>query len=98
MNESITQKFLRRVRSRQNLVSFAGRLQSFFLIAICGYALVLLLSRFFGFLSNWFKPLTLVIPPVIALILAWMFYRRPKVAEAARLADAKLATHDLFLT
>jgi chemotaxis protein histidine kinase CheA len=62
------------------------------------YASALLVSRLLGLLPNWFTPLTLAVFPAGALVLAWIFYHRTGVTDAARLADAQMGTHDLFLT
>lgn len=62
------------------------------------YAAALLASRLLGLFPGWFTPVTLAIFPAGALFLAGIFYRRPNVTDAARLADARMATHDLFLT
>ena len=60
--------------------------------------MALLASRLFGLLPGWFTPVTLAVFPAGALVLAWIFYRRADVTDAARLADAQMGTHDLFLT
>ena len=80
------------------MVFLARRWRLFLLIAISLYALALLLSRLFGLLPASFTPMSLVLLPTAALVLALAFHHRPGLKEAARLADAKMATHDLFLT
>ena len=60
--------------------------------------MALLASRLFGLLPTWFTPVTLAVFPAGALVLAWIFHHRTDVTEAARLADAQMGTHDLFLT
>src|SRR5579862_4282953 len=98
MSVTALQQFLRRVAWRQNVVSFARRGRLFLLIAIGLYALALLASRLLGLIPPWFAPWTLALPPAVALLFAWMFYRRPHATDAARVADAQMGTHDLFLT
>jgi hypothetical protein len=98
MSSFVVQHFLRRVSRRQQIVSFARRWRSVLLVAVGIYAAALLTSRLFGLLPAWFTPVTLVILPVGALVLAWIFYHRTGVKDAARLADTQMATHDLFLT
>jgi hypothetical protein len=98
MSVTALQQFLRRVAWRQNVVSFARRGRLFLLIAIGLYALALLLSRLLGVIPPWFAPWTLAVPPALALLLAWVSYRRPHATDAARVADANMGTHDLFLT
>jgi hypothetical protein len=51
-----------------------------------------------GLLPGWFTPVTLAVFPAGAFVLAWIFYHRTGVTEAARLVDAQMETHDLFLT
>ncbi len=98
MSVPTLQQFLGRVESRQRLVSFARRWRFFLIITLGLYGLTLLVSRIFGVLSGWFTPWTLVVPPVAAVILAGIFYHRPRSTDAARLADSKMGTNDLFLT
>src|SRR5262245_30490887 len=98
MNPSIVQQFLWRVRQRQRIVALAGQARLFLLIALGTFAGALLCSRFFGLLPGWFTPVTLAAFLAAALVLACVFYRRTDITEAARLADARMNTHDLFLT
>jgi hypothetical protein len=98
MSVTSLHQFLRRVAWRQNVVSFARQGRLFLLIAIGLYALALLLSRVLGVIPPWFAPWTLALPPAVALLLAWVFYRRPHATDAARVADANMGTNDLFLT
>jgi len=90
--------FLWRVSRRQRLVSFARQWRFFILMAAGVYAVALLASRFLGLYPGWFTPFTIAVVPAAALILAGIFHHRSTVTEAARLADAKMGTHDLFLT
>src|SRR3954462_1814790 len=98
MSVPVLQQFLWRVGRRQKVVCFARQWRCFLLIGVGLYALLLLLSRLFGLLPAWFTPMTLAIVPAAALVLAWLSYRRPHATDAARLADAQMGTHDLFLT
>ncbi|HLX70721.1 MAG TPA: hypothetical protein VKV04_13925 [Verrucomicrobiae bacterium] len=98
MSVTALQQFLRRVAWRQNVVSFARQGRLFLVVAIGLYALALLLSRLLGLIPAWFTPWTLALPPAVALLFAWVFYRRPHATDAARVADANMGTHDLFLT
>jgi hypothetical protein len=52
----------------------------------------------FGLFPSWFTPLSPVIFSAGALALAWGSYHRSNIAQAARLADARMGTNDLFLT
>jgi hypothetical protein len=98
MSPSIVQQFLRRVSRRQKIVLLVRRWRFFLLIAVSLYASALLVSRLFGLLPGWFTPVTLAVFPAGALVLAWISYQRTNVTDAARLADAQMGTHDLFLT
>ena len=98
MSPSGVQHFLRRVSRRQQIVLLARQWRFFLLIAMGFYASALLASRLFGLLPGWFTPVTLAVFPAGALVLAWIFYHRTGVTDAARLADVRMGTHDLFLT
>lgn len=98
MSVPALQQFLGCVAWRQKLVCFGRQWRFFLLITFGLYALALLLSRVLGLIPAWFTPLSLAIPPAVALALAWVSYHRPRASDAARLADAQMATHDLFLT
>lgn len=98
MNPSAVQLFLGRVGRRQRLVSLARLGRSYLLIALGGCAVIVLVSRLLGLFPVWFAPLTLAVFPAAALILAIFFNRRTGASDAARLADARMGTHDLFLT
>ena len=98
MSSSVVQQFLRQVSRRQMIVSLARQWRLFLLIALGFYALALLASRLCGLLPGWFTPATLAVFPAGALVLAWIFYRCKDVTDAARSADVRMGTHDLFLT
>ena len=98
MSVTALQQFLRRVARRQRVVCFVRQARFFLLICFGVYALALVLSRVFGLLPAWFTPVTLAAPLGLALVLAWIFYSRPRATDVARLADAQMGTHDLFLT
>ena len=98
MSVTALQQFLRRVAWRQRIVCFARQGRFFLLICFGLYGLALVLSRVFGLIPAWFTPVTLAVPAGLALVLAWIFYSRPHATDAARLADAQMRTHDLFLT
>lgn len=98
MNSSVVQQFLRRVSRRQKVVSLARQWRLLLLVATVVYAVALLASRLFGLLPGWFTPVSLAVFPAGALALAWIFHKRTAVTDAARLADAQMGTHDLFLT
>src|ERR1035438_7264396 len=98
MSSDVVHHFLRRVSRRQKIVSLARQGRFFLLLAMGVYTFALLASRLFGLFPGWFTPVSLVIFPAGALVLAWIFYHRSDVTDAARLADRQMGTHDLFLT
>ena len=93
-----SERLLRRVGVRQRLTEIARRLHLFLLILAALYAVLLCCARLLAILPCRFTPITLLAPPVLALILALIFSRRHGAAEAARLVDARMGTKDLFLT
>jgi hypothetical protein len=82
----------------QRIASLARQGRLFLRVALGGYACALLASRLCGLFPGWFTLLTLVVFFAGTLVLAWVFHHRPNVADAARLADARMGTQDLFLT
>src|SRR4051794_15558455 len=98
MSVSPVQQFLRRVWWRHTVVCLARRWQFFSLIGIGLYSVALLLSRLLGLIPPLFTPMSLAILPAATFILAWLSYRRPRASDAARVADAQMGNHDLFLT
>lgn len=98
MNPSAVQTFLWRVNRRQRIASLARAWRFFLLIGIALLASALLVSRLFGILSGWFTPVTVAAFVAGTFVLAGIFHHRTDVTEAARLADAQIGTHDLFLT
>lgn len=98
MKPSIWQQLLSRVARRQRWVSGVGRAWLFCAALSAAYALLLVLSRLLGLIPPWFTPATLWMVPAGAALLALVFHRRARAADAARLLDARLKTKDLFLT
>lgn len=90
---------LRQVAQRLQMASFASRCYGLMLAVGGVYALLLLLSRFTGIPEGLeFQPLSLLLVPVIALVLAAIWHPKPTTAEAARCVDQDQGTKDLFLT
>jgi hypothetical protein len=69
-----------------------------FILLALAYAVLLLCSRLLGVVPDWFHPLTLVTLLAAALALAVTLYRRPSMAQVARLVDRQMRTEELFLT
>lgn len=98
MSPSGVQQFLGRVGRRQQAVSLARQWRFFLLIGMAAFALALVVCRLLGVLSGWFNPLTLAVLLLATGLLAWLLHHRTTLTDAARLADAQMRTHDLFLT
>src|SRR5689334_20523642 len=98
MSRSVTQQFLGRVRQRQKIVALARQARLYLLIAMGIFGCALLCSRIFGLVPGWFTPFSLVAFLAAAPVMAYIFYRRADINDAARLTDARMNTHDLFLT
>jgi len=86
------------VASRTRLRRVGARFYLFLLVGAGAYAALLCAARLLSLLPDVFSPITLLAPPVVALILAVIFSRGVTPAQAARLADAHAGTKDLFLT
>jgi hypothetical protein len=91
-------QLLMRVAQRQRLILLGSRFHLFLLAGAGVYLLLVLVSRLLGVVPPWFTPLTLVIVPALALLLALVFLPRANPDDAARLIDTHLKTKDLFLT
>src|SRR5579872_1571433 len=91
-------KLLRQVVVRLQLAAIGSRLYLTFLICCGAYAGLLAASRFGGVLTEWITPLTLLAVPLLAILVALLWHRRPTLVEAARAVDQKNGTKDLFLT
>lgn len=89
---------LRRVLRRLHLMAYAKGWYFSMLVLGGLYAIVLLVSRLTGLIPDIFVPMTLLVIPAAALLVAFVFYRRPGSQDAARAADEYGATKDLFLT
>ncbi len=98
MSRSETDILIQRVANRQRVSSLADRFYVFTLILAAAYALTLLVSRLLAVIPDVFEPLTLLVPPLAALVLATVFHVRPGRTETARLIDTRMNTNDLFLT
>jgi len=93
-----TRKLLQQVRLRQRLAA-VGRSLYISVLALVGiYAAVLLVSRLFAVIPDWFNLWTIAVVPVLGLLIAVLFHRRPSQADAARAADQAADAKDLYLT
>ena len=89
---------LRKVATRQRLVSVSTWFYRLALSLAAAYAVLLLCSRLLGLIPDWFDLLTLSIVPAVALLAALLLHSRPHPADAARMVDSRMHTKDLFLT
>lgn len=94
-----SQSVLEQVAQRLRLAAIGNRFYLFTLVACAIYAVLLLTSRFTGIFEGLtFSPLSLLVIPVAALLLAAVWHTKPSTAEAARAVDKNRGTKDLFLT
>ena len=93
-----TLNMLRGVESRERLRRVGARFHFFLLICAGVYAALLCGARLLSVIPDVFTPITLLAPPVLALILAAIFSRGVTQAQAARMVDAHAGAKDLFLT
>lgn len=93
-----TSRLLRRVAARQRLVSLSRRLHRLFLVLAGAYLLGLCAGRLLGLAPHVFTPVTLLVVPAAALLVAALLTRPPRAVETARLVDERMKTHDLYLT
>ncbi len=91
------QKLLREVAFRRAVILLGRRAYYFALIAGGVFAVLLLCSRLLALIPNWFSPASICLVPLVGVGIAAILQRRVTVADAARLADVKAKTHDLFL-
>lgn len=91
-------QLLRQVAVRLRLASLGERLYLAFLACCGAYAAFLVTSRVSGVFTEWARPATLLAVPAIALLVGFLWHRRPTLVEAARAVDRKNGTKDLFLT
>ncbi|MCA9018135.1 MAG: hypothetical protein KDA77_22625, partial [Planctomycetaceae bacterium] len=87
-----------RVQRRLALALWGRSLFISFVCVLSAYLVMLLFSRFSGYLREWFPPESLGIVVVGTLMLSFVFFRKPDKEQAARLIDQNQGTKDLFLT
>ncbi|MAE65425.1 MAG: hypothetical protein CMJ18_14235 [Phycisphaeraceae bacterium] len=93
-----SKRLLDQIGTRQRISAFA-RSTYLSLLAIAGvYFVLLLLSRLFSLIPDWFAGITVALVPALALVVAFAAHRRPAPADSARVTDHHLGTKDLFLT
>ena len=93
-----TSQLLQRIMTRQRWAAIGSRGYRIFLVAATLFALLLLVSRLLGIIPDVFAPAALLVVPAVAAIGGMIFHRRVSEVDAARVADEKAATKDLFLT
>src|SRR5688500_2397783 len=95
---SRTDWLLSRVARRQRLNSLLRWFARLVIVLGCIYAALLLGTRLGSLTPLRLDPLTVLIVPAAALLLALVLHRRTGRDSAARLVDNRLETKDLFLT
>jgi len=98
---SMTSRLLGQVLQRMRLAA-VGRSVYWLFLAFCAvFATALLVSRLSGLIampaiaSTW---LAFGAVPVVSLLVAWLFHRRPTMPDAARMVDYSTGAKDLYLT
>jgi hypothetical protein len=91
-------QLLERVARRQRLIRWATRAYQLALPLTAVYALALLASRLLAATPDWYQPWTVVLPAVVAAVVALVWHRAPRPVEAARTVDQVTGSRDLFLT
>ena len=90
---------LEQVARRLRVAAFGQRFYWLMLLSGALYAIALLMSRFTGIPEGLvFEPLSLLVIPVVALLVAAVWHPKPTAVEAARRVDQCNGTKDLFLT
>ena len=99
VNPSATDRLLCSAAVRIQTAAFGRRLHVSAL-ALCALALVgLLCARLLSLLPNGcFTPLTSGLVPVLAVLIALVFLRRPAAVRVARAVDERAGSKELFLT
>lgn len=92
------QRLIQQVQTRLTIRRIVQR--TFFLVLILAilYLLLLLVGRLTGYFSNFFTPLTVLLVPVAACVVALLIPGRPDQRHAAHAVDEFQRTDDLFLT
>lgn len=92
--ERLTQRVVARLRISDICLTFSSTM--YWLGAACLVAL--LIRRLCGVGPDWFVAEVLVVPPVLAVLIAFGTANKPTVVEAARSIDMTCRADDLFLT
>jgi hypothetical protein len=91
-------RLLQRVALRLRVAAMGRRLYLVFLVLCAAFAAFLLGSRLTGYYTEWLNAQTLLTVPVVAVLIAVLWHRRPTLIDAARAVDCQHGTKDLFLT
>jgi len=91
-------QLLKQVCRRLHLQAFVATLHGSLLISAGVYLVALLTSRLSGLYPQFFTPVSLTIVPVVAVLSAAMWHRRPALRDAARVVDQSSGVRDLYLT
>lgn len=96
-------KLLDRISFRVRLNSFINSAYLSIVVLLAIYAILLLCSRLLTLIPDYFtlsgiNLITLIIPIIVALIIAIFVHKKPTQIKSAKLADKHHGTKDLFLT
>jgi len=98
MSGSHAARLIERVSRRRWLSRVGSRFRTFTIAASGVFAALLCTSRLLALIPDRFAWVTVCVPPIVAILLALVFTRRPSARTTARFVDSALDTHDLFLT
>jgi chemotaxis protein histidine kinase CheA len=91
-------KLLGKIGRRLSVAGFARCGYISLLCCAAVYGLALIVSRLLGLAPHLFTPVTLLLIPVVAALIALCIRPRISRTECARALDRSQGTHDLFLT
>ena len=97
-NSLKAQQLIQQVQTRLTIRQILQRTFLLTLLLSGVYLALLLTGRLTGLFPDWFTPLSVLLVPLCALVLAALLPGRPKLQQAAHAVDEQQRTHDLFLT
>lgn len=98
MSQLKSQRLLQEVQTRLTIRRIVQRAFVLTLVFSAVYLTLMLIGRLTGMFPDWFTPLTVLLVPAVALVVAAIMPDRPRIDEAAHQIDLYGGTHDLFLT
>jgi hypothetical protein len=93
-----SQRLLQQVQTRLMIRQVVQRAFFMTLIIAAVYFTLMLTGRLTGFFPEWFTPLSVLVVPFLALLIAVLLPGKPDRSQAAHAIDEHSHTSDLFLT